>query len=88
MRSWIKELRTYLTEKCLISIVGNKSDLNDKKVVSRHGNQQICNFFLIFFESNSNFLIDAKAYADEADAYFTETSAKKCHNINELFING
>ena len=86
VQSWIRELRTYLLEKCLICIVGNKSDLADRRVVMHYGN------WFFFWINNQIFIFDfsieAKQYADSVDAFFIETSAKNCNNITELFING
>lgn len=65
VKKWINELKQYGPKEILISIVGNKSDLDKKRKIS----------FNI-----------AKAYADEINAIYLETSAKDNTNIDELFI--
>ena len=49
VQSWIKELRTYLSEQYIIAIAGNKSDLVDKRLIHSNGRETVvdCVRFLI-----------------------------------------
>ncbi|XP_046913320.2 ras-related protein Rab-22A [Dermatophagoides farinae] len=53
VQSWIRELRTYLLEKCLICIVGNKSDLADRRAVMYHEAKEYADSVNAFFIETS-----------------------------------
>ncbi|XP_075681269.1 ras-related protein Rab-22A-like isoform X2 [Dermatophagoides pteronyssinus] len=53
VQSWIRELRTYLLEKCLICIVGNKSDLADRRVVMHYAKQYADSVDAFFIETSA-----------------------------------
>ena len=53
--TWIENCKNYSTEEILIILVGNKSDLNDKRQVSTEEGEDLADKFgILFFEISTN----------------------------------
>ena len=65
VRQWLFEIDRYASENVCKLLVGNKSDLTNKRAVE-HDN--------------------AKAFADELNIPFLETSAKNSSNVEQAFL--
>ncbi len=65
IKQWLEEVNKYADEQVHKLIIGNKLDLENRRVVSKE---------------------TAKAFCDNLDITFIETSAKKAIDIEHLFI--
>jgi len=63
-QTWITELQRQASPNILIALAGNKTDLEENRIVTAE---------------------EAKAYADQTNCLFMETSAKTAMNVEEIF---
>ena len=87
VKQWLQEIDRYATEGVNKLLVGNKSDMSDKKVVdytvakvctnSFHW-QYCCGVLLV--------LTFAQEFADSLGIPFLETSAKNASNVEQAFL--
>lgn len=91
---WIDDVRTERGSDVIIMLVGNKTDLSDKRQVSPGKDQYIHMF--VSYSSNDiqntrqtfsfcTFLEEGERKAKELNVMFIETSAKAGYNVKQLF---
>ncbi|KAF2566039.1 hypothetical protein F2Q68_00023932, partial [Brassica cretica] len=79
---WIDEVRTERGSDVIVVLVGNKTDLVDKRYIMI---STISSFLYIFVIKSQVSIEEAEAKARELDVMFIETSAKAGFNIKALF---
>lgn len=89
---WIDDVRTERGSDVIIMLVGNKTDLADKRYLNRFS--AILVFFLDFFILIINLLFqrqvsteEGEQKAKELNVMFIETSAKVGHNVKQVNKN-
>ncbi|XBI61726.1 hypothetical protein VPH35_042478 [Triticum aestivum] len=90
VKQWLNEIDCYGSENVNKLLVGNKSDLTDKRVVSYETAKvpyalliSAEAFFLLFVFT---FGVYMQAFADEIGIPFMETSAKNALNVEQAFM--
>ncbi len=79
LTDWLEDCRKYSNPHIVIMLIGNKSDLEEKRAVSR-------------WELNSKIQLikfareEGERFAKENGLHFLETSAKTDDNVDEAFI--
>lgn len=80
VKQWLQEIDRYATEGVNKLLVGNKSDMTDKKVVE-YTVAKVCPGNL----SNER-LTFSQEFADSLGIPFLETSAKNASNVEQAFL--
>jgi Ras-related protein Rab-1A len=84
VKQWLQEIDRYATEGVNKLLVGNKSDMADKKVVeytvAKVRSESIMEFFDVLI------LTQAQEFADSLGIPFLETSAKSATNVEQAFL--
>jgi GTPase SAR1 family protein len=100
LKNWVRELQQLGPENIVIAVCGNKSDLEEKRVrVTRHRmtfHVRSCAGTSLRVASSPTRSLspmqvvstaEAKAYADEINALFIETSAKLNKGVADVFVD-
>lgn len=100
VKQWLQEIDRYATEGVNKLLVGNKSDMEDKKVVE-YTVAKVCSSLYLFpysleqttsaFPQSARRLIryivwTQKEFADSLGIPFLETSAKNASNVEQAFL--
>ena len=94
IKTWMDEIHQYAKENVLIFLVGNKSDLTDKRKVTKKEGQELANQYGIHFletsaknRSNINelFIEASKTFIEKADS-LQKNKKNKLDNLNEKRI--
>ena len=60
-KQWIDDCKTYMAQKVIIVLVGNKCDLEDKRQVSKEEGQELADAYgLLFFETSAKTDVNVK----------------------------
>ena len=94
VKQWLNEIDRYASDNVNKLLVGNKSDLTDKKVVSYETAKvsfllvsRWCSFNLLKQSLRVlQFNVCTQAFADEIGIPFMETSAKNALNVEQAFM--
>ena len=84
VKQWLQEIDRYATEGVNKLLVGNKSDLTQKKVVE----YTVRDFEMFQLPADPHFGREqvAKEFADQLSIPFLETSAKNATNVEQAFL--
>ena len=82
VKQWLQEIDRYATEGVNKLLVGNKSDMSDKKVVEYTVAKVSKDCFKCWSKSDAH----RQEFADQLGIPFLETSAKNASNVEQAFL--
>jgi len=85
VKQWLQEIDRYATEGVNKLLVGNKSDMADKKVVE-YTVAKVCSRMLRHGELERTTDLPSQEFADSLGIPFLETSAKNASNVEQAFL--
>ena len=78
---WIEDVRAERGNDVIIMLVGNKTDLADKRLELEIGTNTLCVLYLLFRQVSME---DGEKKAKELNVMFIETSAKAGYNVKQV----
>jgi Ras-related protein Rab-1A len=85
VKQWLQEIDRYATEGVNKLLVGNKSDMSDKKVVE-YTVAKVFRCSILITRGSMYANVQHQEFADSLGIPFLETSAKNASNVEQAFL--